>query len=99
PPACATLSLHDALPIYHVLKVDQTRGDPGLVFVDIQPRPGDPPLPKRAHERRFVDERAARGVDEVGRRFHPPELLLPDEVVSVGDRKSTRLNSSHVKIS
>src|SRR5207302_9418176 len=74
-----TLSLHDALPIYHFLvaAVRRRRGHPwgqphasSRAFVARLP-PGMPPPPPH--------------------RFHGENYW--------GDRKSTRLNSSHVKIS
>src|SRR5262245_65260510 len=58
-----TLSLHDALPIYH---------------------------------RRFVEQDLRLEVFLLERRQYPPD----DEIhVAIADRKSTRLNSSHLGIS
>ena len=47
---------------------------------DIEGRGGDPFLPQRFDQRRFIDQRAARGVDQERRRFHQREALLVDQV-------------------
>src|SRR5436309_11876456 len=49
----------------------------------------------RVEERRLVDHGAAGDVEEPGRGLHRREGVG----VEAQDRKSTRLNSSHVKIS
>src|SRR5690606_40258213 len=93
-----TLSLHDALPIFRVMLVDDDQMlaqhyalvlQQGGLMVEILPQP--------AH------------IFEALNRFHPDVILLdvnmpfctgPELAQLVRlDRKSTRLNSSHVKIS
>src|SRR5207302_2262820 len=99
PPHLSTLSLHDALPIYaggeqadrrHLLRLHE------LPFE---------PLPVREIHADELDPRAGAvlhvaGVHEHGNRY----AVAREEVQIVAarvapDRKSTRLNSSHVKIS
>src|SRR5207302_2212582 len=95
PPAPSPLSLHDALPI--------SNGDVGHAAVDqalrafAEDRPGAvfvPHLPQRrfwsclAHARLLIGNSSAGLIEAAS-------LGLP----VVKDRKSTRLNSSHVKIS
>src|SRR5690349_24410272 len=65
-----TLSLHDALPIYHKVHDDDWT-----------------PLP------------TAPAADTTPRHLHPPSTAATLNLAAVGDRKSTRLNSSHVEIS
>src|SRR5690349_24571943 len=72
-----TLSLHDALPIWH----------------EVRPRRPPLRLPQQGEaDHRDRRRRRRRGPDD-GRRLQRPGR--DDE----GDRKSTRLNSSHVEIS
>src|SRR3712207_7667612 len=72
-----TLSLHDALPIWH--------GDPDQdAQTSLQRRVAQPDLEELGDEEQGADER-----DE----------LREDDPVGGGDRKSTRLNSSHANIS
>src|SRR5690606_41746065 len=87
-PETYTLSLHDALPIFHVQQLDAAaavivNADIALAFQGAQVVRGGI-LRLEAHQ--FGDFRAGRG--------HAGVLHMPAE-----DRKSTRLNSSHVKIS
>src|SRR5699024_12726699 len=77
PPSFSTLSLHDALPISHLLPA-------GAVAVLLRHRFC---LPLRADRQRI-----GRGGHWPGARCRFPGLHLQD-------RKSTRLNSSHVSIS
>src|SRR5262249_49252530 len=51
----------------------------GLRHEDVERSPGDPTLAQRLEQRVLVDERAARGVDEVRRRLHGPQLLPADQ--------------------
>src|SRR5690606_41874655 len=96
PAATSPLSLHDALPIYldpHVLgeEVDRVRGvhhDPA----DLRRREDHVARAVLAEER---ERRVAVREVELGRRA-PHE---PGEARALEDRKSTRLNSSHVKLS
>src|SRR5690606_39672817 len=96
-PATDTLALHDALPIY----VPEQRRDPGGVRG---------PLPRPAG---LAARPAHRGQPRVG-ELRPPRHRVPVGVGAARgqggalvaraartgqDRKSTRLNSSHVKIS
>src|SRR5690606_39477148 len=79
-----TLSLHDALPIFDLCEVESTR----------------PTLQAREVQEVLHEVAEPLGLGECG-----AERLLArrgdpvDEVLQDGDRKSTRLNSSHVKIS
>src|SRR5690606_42055236 len=95
--SCDPLSLHDALPIFAVaaalealVGVAQTVLDRLETGAAVAARAGyDDAVPQ--HDRRSTDAaaRSARAVvlhGDVGQRRRP-------------DRKSTRLNSSHVKIS
>src|SRR5690606_40732758 len=90
-----TLSLHDALPICRA-QVDLGRG--GHASNAVHGRAGH--LPKHTHQNLVGHE-----PEVLGRHQHPPgnspvrpaaDAQEPDRRV---DRKSTRLNSSHVKIS
>src|SRR5262249_15202603 len=52
----------------------------------IQPGSGDPVLLKHAQQRLFVDDRATRGIDDVGGRLHQSELLRADQAArTVGE--------------
>src|SRR5207302_10652181 len=84
PSANYTLSLHDALPIYPI----------GLAakLDDLAPRHGDAFLAVEHHRRQHQDGRVDEERD--GQRHGGVDRVEAD-----GDRKSTRLNSSHVKIS
>src|SRR5690606_40585257 len=91
PPSPAyALSLHDALPIFHRAHLDEA---------DRNPASGDLPCRLAAGQ---------AGSDHCHRLWHSCHLLrvsLPHTRIpysgsrSLSDRKSTRLNSSHVKIS
>src|SRR5690606_39467256 len=93
-PECYLLSLHDALPISRrSLDLDrrivgQTPGDGAVILVFLKGNDGIPTLAAAgAHLRGEVGKVVACAIDR--KNFLPrPE-----------DRKSTRLNSSHVKIS
>src|SRR5690606_41755360 len=92
PPAdLSTLSLHDALPISRALPPSSPRGDGPLSSApDRNPRswPGSPIGCGTSSLRRLRDGRA-----------HSGQVHRARSAVGVRDRKSTRLNSSHVKIS
>src|SRR5690606_42025684 len=76
------LSLHDALPICAVDRVEE----PALVAI-----------PERASE---AGELVRRGWQQVRLDARAPlNPVLGAAQAEIGDRKSTRLNSSHVKIS
>src|SRR5690606_42153175 len=93
----STLSLHDALPIFggpglHAHRDEGRRGDEH----DLRPEGGEEVDVRARHPRvehvaddddAQAGEVASAGVPAVGRE------------VAAEDRKSTRLNSSHVKIS
>ena len=56
----------------------------GLALVDVEPRAGDDARAQRLHQRRFVHDRPARRVDEVGRGLHQTQAHGVDEVVRGG---------------
>src|SRR5690606_41633039 len=89
-PDSATLSLHDALPIYYRLKVFPINLPP------LRDREGD------------IDTLAQYFLQNLNKREGTQKRLAPATFErlrnhswpgNVRDRKSTRLNSSHVKIS
>src|SRR5207253_9041796 len=80
-----TLSLHDALPIYRHQRIDSQEFAAGDTR-HINRRLEHVVLAVLVHP---VDAHDRRAVDEFGRQLD----------ISHGDRKSTRLNSSHVAIS
>src|SRR5207249_11641174 len=90
-PAPCPLSLHDALPIFVFHGADRV-GDPldgvGLAVGEVVHRVDAPPIagPVMGHL-----------PDPVHRRI--PQVEVRRGHVDPGDRKSTRLNSSHVSIS
>ena len=55
-----------------------------LVFEHVQRRARDLTRLQRGHQRGFVHDGAAGGVDQHGGRFHPGESLRVDEVVAGG---------------
>ena len=69
---------------HDVLERQQAGMDGGLVLVDIERRAGNQPLLERPDERRFVDHRAARGVDEIRRPLHARKRLPVDEMPGLG---------------
>src|SRR5690606_39338423 len=90
PPTTAiyTLSLHDALPIFHV----EAECGVGRAGQDRQLG-----IELELRGRRLPDHDLERQIEAVGaaRRAHGQGVLA----LADADRKSTRLNSSHVKIS
>src|SRR5690606_39443667 len=87
PPQISPLSLHDALPIF--VRADQGRLAQSLLNLVVNARTHTPPGTR---------VRVTAAVEDGG--VEPPDggwlvLAVEDD----GDRKSTRLNSSHVKIS
>src|SRR5690606_40057887 len=78
-----TLSLHDALPI----------------CVDVDPEPEPAPARDRARPSGPDTVRVRRAIGDGHARRGRRARLRRDASVRAGDRKSTRLNSSHVKIS
>src|SRR5690606_40123271 len=95
PSAISTLSLHDALPIS---ERGRHHRDPGS---DVAPEPSrarDPPDPDRAGRLAAAAGRTLRP-HQVTSGSGPPMTGSSLVAGSRTDRKSTRLNSSHVKIS
>src|SRR5204863_8975275 len=86
PPAAAPLSLHDALPISRRSRV---RGPGGRSVRRGEDRPG--PMIGIIGGSGLYD---LDGLEDA----RPPHVLEPVEIVEPTDRKSTRLNSSHVEI-
>src|SRR5690606_42079807 len=87
-----TLSLHDALPIHLTLVLGYETGVEGQRLCRLGGAGGAGVAVGRVVAERLVEERPVEGILDVGGQL--PVLLR----VGV-DRKSTRLNSSHVKIS
>src|SRR5690606_40999064 len=90
PPASSTLSLHDALPIFDLgqdVARQQHRASPVPFLPDLLLEHGFHQWVESGG--RFVEDQQFHVRGERGHERH----LLPV------DRKSTRLNSSHVKIS
>src|SRR5690606_41899601 len=89
PPATSPLSLHDALPICDLA---QRGGVASGVLADVQ-----------AHQEQAEAGRAAQAVEQLtlGDHAHAAgvQRLVAELQRLQQDRKSTRLNSSHVKIS
>src|SRR5690606_39865847 len=95
PPATnfSTLSLHGALPMSGVAVGDGPRSG-----VDERGHPGVGERPP--HRVQLLDARVVPADLEVDLEEPGPRVDRPDHVfLHAGDRKSTRLNSSHVKIS
>src|SRR5690606_39601384 len=95
-PTTYPLSLHDALPISPAdarPEPSRTRGWPG---------PGGGSSPAAAGPGSSGSRPSCAGSDPTGRRLatsSPSGADVGGEVAAGEDRKSTRLNSSHVKIS
>src|SRR5207253_11214398 len=97
PPSLSSLSLHDALPIFPVIWIARQR-DPfvGLEFDEFERAGADRMLTHLV--RRYVawiNHRKAGGEQRDKRRLRSLQM----EGNLIIDRKSTRLNSSHVAIS
>src|SRR5205814_8340892 len=91
PPEFYTLSLHDALPIWLQSAVGRTLLSRGSRIFHHGPR-----------ARRFLTPNAPFGSKASGKRlylFGAAADLPADAGKSAADRKSTRLNSSHLGIS
>src|SRR5690606_40124095 len=87
-------SLHDALPIYHLVALALP-----LLLVG-----GDPGGPPGGHLLAAVEVAKQQAAFELVTATHAPLVILLLSEVAITtdgaqDRKSTRLNSSHVKIS
>src|SRR5207249_11697677 len=99
PPYSYTLSLHDALPIYlHavVLEHRRQREDVADVVVDDQHAPAGERLGRAVD---LVEHLAVRFLHARGVDVQREDDLVEEPLDRVQDRKSTRLNSSHVSIS
>src|SRR5690606_41508004 len=99
PPAVHPLSLHDALPI------SKARTDSGFTRKEIQkseeriflPGRKNPVLLKEGHPALRLLQRVRDEAHRFSVKSH--RARRKKSAFSQGDRKSTRLNSSHVKIS
>src|SRR5207302_8834456 len=91
------LSLHDALPIFAVEHAQGIHDHPALaVGVELLAML----LEERAQRRQVpVTAIGSPMTHAVQQQRNRPDVRLPKQVVTDLDRKSTRLNSSHVKIS
>src|SRR5690606_39975532 len=95
--SCATLSLHDALPIFDGEGAEVIRSAQAGLVCEAGDSRGLAAAVREMARMSPVD-RTAMGTS--GRRFAQREFdrtMLMDQLEQ--DRKSTRLNSSHVKIS
>src|SRR5690606_41453660 len=90
-PVTPTLSLHDALPIF----LDEHRGEDPSLAARLERITAETALLRDAAE---AVERARLAEQERERAAAEAEAAAA-EAGFRGDRKSTRLNSSHVKIS
>ena len=68
----------------HIVELQQLGMHLGLVLEDVQSGTRDPALAQRGRERRFVDDRPSRAVDEVRRVLHRRQLLGTDQMVRGG---------------
>ena len=60
-----------------------------LALVDVECGARDQPLAERPRQRVFVDDRAARGVDENRRPLHPRQRALVDQVAGLRASRGT----------
>src|SRR5690606_42072537 len=97
PTAQYTLSLHDALPICQVDAAPERQEVLAVRAVPAQHAPGQRRLDGAGEER--DDRRQEVGARGVLVDVVAPRLLRQAHLQQEEDRKSTRLNSSHVKIS
>src|SRR5207253_11482947 len=93
PPALSTLSLHDALPIYFRRATfgGAVRGEVPCPWVKVVVRPVEL-RGERQLQFSYFDGRKT-----LTKNFRTPDAAAP--LAELLDRKSTRLNSSHVAIS
>src|SRR5207302_10177094 len=98
-PRTSPLSLHDALPIYALPSLMERRVD-GILLA--APQMEEDRAVARALDKTVpvvsLHHIAGGGVATVGSDDELTGLLATRHLVAKGDRKSTRLNSSHVKI-
>src|SRR5690606_39303143 len=92
--AHATLSLHDALPIFAEADIVPGAGDIGAIdeVVDVL-------VEQEGRYRAGAAHIVLDAEVEVGRLQRLQVGIAELRLITVQDRKSTRLNSSHVKIS
>src|SRR5699024_11864456 len=98
-PSSSTLSLHDALPIYHDRAGDAV--DPHDVLLEQVAQRAGEAAEDHEHDGEAADEQGAAGEHAAGPgagalRARPRRRA--DGPLAGEDRKSTRLNSSHVSI-
>ena len=75
----------------HVLEGQEVGQHRRFVLVHVEPGAGDEPVLERPRERGFVDDRSARGVDEICGALHPRQRRLVDQVSGVrGERAVQR---------
>src|SRR5690606_40890905 len=99
PPSVSTLSLHDALPIF-VIAGRESPAEPAQPAVPVPMQDDDPQMLRAELERLRQEHRDLDAAIEAlgnvpGRDLIQLQRLKKRKL----DRKSTRLNSSHVKIS
>src|SRR5207249_10354518 len=93
-PAASTLSLHDALPISSMFVALTVTPALGLILLSKAPLRGrEPPL------RRWLQAGYTSILRRIIRRPSAAYISVATVVLVGLDRKSTRLNSSHVSIS
>lgn len=68
----------------------QDRVVPGcrLDLEDVEPGARDAPRAERLVQRLLLDDRSARGVDDVGGLLHQPELVGPDQALGPGAQRA-----------
>src|SRR5205814_7926761 len=91
--ASFTLSLHDALPIY-LRDIVATGGEHAAVGQEQRRRMVEPWRLRARHRGPAL----GRGVPHI-RREHRGSVVIESRPAGTSDRKSTRLNSSHLGIS
>src|SRR5205807_4164677 len=95
PTAISTLSLHDALPIYHRDRIAQSLADDGRRHLQHLAHAG------AAARALIADHHDVARLDLLARHRRERVLLAVEHArgTTMRDRKSTRLNSSHLVIS
>src|SRR5437773_8209956 len=94
PPLTHTLSLHDALPIYDLVRRVVESILPSLTVQEHQSLQKDRPASPTVYQIYLQ-------ANEFGRQWEnlSTAIEMYERCVSLEDRKSTRLNSSHITIS